>query len=251
MNPGSKARKTRADQLLFARGLAESRARAQAFVLSGQVFTGDNLDIRVEKAGQLLSEDARLEVRGSSDYVSRGGLKLEGALSDLSVDPSGLLAADVGASTGGFTDCLLRRGVRQVYAIDVGKGQLASRLAMDPRVIVLDETNARYLEPSAVGGGVELAVVDASFISLDKLLPALARLVLPGGHLLALIKPQFEVGREHLKKGVVRDALARRAAIDEVRASCAALCLTPIAECDSVLAGPDGNLEAFVLLRQG
>lgn len=246
-------KKVRADQLLQARGLAESRARAQALILSGQVFTGEGLDVRVEKAGQLLAPLAKLEVRGQSDYASRGGLKLEGALTDLGVDPGGLIAADVGASTGGFTDCLLRHGARRVYAIDVGKGLLARRLASDERVVVLDETNARYLEADAVGGGVDLCVVDASFISLDKLLPALSRLVLPGGLLLALIKPQFEVGREEARRarGVIRDAEARAAAIERVLGSIRGAGFEVLSDAACRVPGPKGNVEHFALARAG
>jgi len=245
-------KKVRADQLLVSRGLAESRARAQALVLAGQVFTGQHLDVRVEKAGQLLANSAELEVRGASDYVSRGGLKLEGALRDLDVNPTGLVAADVGASTGGFTDCLLRHGARQVYAIDVGKALLAERLRQDPRVVVRDETNARFLEAGAVGGGVELAVVDASFISLEKLLPALAQIVHGGGRLLALIKPQFEVGREEAKRarGVIKDETTRRVAIDRVLAEIGAAGFEVLGDAPCRVPGPKGNVEHFALARR-
>jgi 23S rRNA (cytidine1920-2'-O)/16S rRNA (cytidine1409-2'-O)-methyltransferase len=247
-----KEKKTRADQLLVQRGLADSRARAQALVLAGQVFTGQTLDVRVEKAGQLLDASAHLVVRGSNDYVSRGGLKLEGALRDLAVDPSGLVIADVGASTGGFTDCVLKHGARLVYAIDVGKGQLAARLAQDTRVVVLDETNARYLDADAVGGGVDLALVDASFISLTKLLPALARLVAPGGRLLALIKPQFEVGRQDAKRarGVIKDLAARQAAIDGVLGELGTAGFELLGDAQCRVPGPKGNVEHFALARR-
>jgi 23S rRNA (cytidine1920-2'-O)/16S rRNA (cytidine1409-2'-O)-methyltransferase len=247
-----KEKKTRADQLLVQRGLAESRARAQALVLAGQVFTGQTLDVRVEKAGHLLETSADLVVRGSNDYVSRGGLKLEGALRDLAVDPSGLVVADVGASTGGFTDCVLKHGARLVYAIDVGKGQLAARLAQDARVVVLDGTNARYLEADAVGGGVDLALVDASFISLTKLLPALARLITPGGRLLALIKPQFEVGRQDAKRarGVIKDLVARQSAIDGVLGELGAAGFELLGDAQCRVPGPKGNVEHFALARR-
>lgn len=241
----------RADQLLVLRGLAESRARAQALILAGQVFTGQHLDVRVEKAGQSLSGTAPLEVRGGQEYVSRGGLKLQGALEDLDVDPHGLVAADVGASTGGFTDCLLRHGASRVYAIDVGKGQLAERLRTDARVVVLDQTNARFLEADAVGGGVELVVVDASFISLEKLLPALIRILLPGGLLLALIKPQFEVGREEAKRarGVIKDDRARQAAVDHVLSEMTLAGLEALRDAPCRVPGPKGNVEHFALAR--
>jgi 23S rRNA (cytidine1920-2'-O)/16S rRNA (cytidine1409-2'-O)-methyltransferase len=245
-------RKVRADQLLVARGLAPSRARAQALVLAGQVFTGQNEDIRVEKAGQLLASTAELSVRGVNEFVSRGGLKLQGALSDLNVDPTGLVCADVGASTGGFTDCLLRHGARKVYAIDVGKGQLAERLRTDARVVVLDDTNARFLEAEQVEGGVELAVVDASFISLEKLLPALARVILPTGRLLALIKPQFEVGREEARRtrGVIKDEGARRAAIERVLTELRATGFEVLGDATCRVPGPKGNVEHFALARR-
>jgi len=245
-------KKVRADQLLVLRGLAESRARAQALLLSGRVFTGATLDVKVEKAGQLLEETCALEVRGADDYVSRGGLKLEGALRDLGVDPTGLVAADVGASTGGFTDCLLRHGARQVYAIDVGKGLLAARLVQDPRVVVLDDTNARYVDRERVGGGVDLVVVDASFISLTKLLPALTGLIKGGGRLLALIKPQFEVGREEAKRtrGVVKDAAIRQAAIAGVLAELEGAGLEVLGDATCRVPGPKGNVEHFALARR-
>jgi 23S rRNA (cytidine1920-2'-O)/16S rRNA (cytidine1409-2'-O)-methyltransferase len=245
-------KKVRVDQLLVQRGLAESRARAQAFVLGGRVFTGATLDVKIEKAGQLLEDQSPLDVRGADDYVSRGGLKLEGALRDLEVDPTGLVAADVGASTGGFTDCLLRHGAQQVYAIDVGKGLLAARLAQDPRVVVLDDTNARYLGKERVGGGVDLVVVDASFISLTKLLPALVGLIKEGGRLLALIKPQFEVGREEAKRtrGVVKDAAVRQGAIAGVLAELRSAGLEVLGDAACRVPGPKGNVEHFALARR-
>lgn len=242
-------KKQRVDVLLVQRGLADTRAKAQALVLAGEVFRGDE---RVEKPGTLLSSDATLTVRSREKYVSRGGLKLEGALSDLAFSPAGLVAADVGASTGGFTDCLLQHGARRVYAVDVGHGQLAHRLTLDERVVVMDRVNARFLEAEQVGGGVELAVVDASFISLDKLLPALARVVLPGGSLLALIKPQFEVGREEAgrNKGVVRDPELRKRAVDAVLEAVEGAGFAVLGDAPCRVPGPKGNVEHFVLARR-
>ena len=243
--------KVRADQLLVVRGLAPSRARAQALVLAGKVYVGE---ARIEKAGALLAEDAAIAVRGEDHpYVSRGGVKLEGALDTFGVDPRGKRCIDLGASTGGFTDCLLQRGAVSVAAVDVGYGQLAHKLRVDPRVIVLERTNARTLEPEQVGGAADLVVIDASFIGLAKLLPAVVRCLAPGGELVALVKPQFEVGREEASrsKGVVRDPEVRARAIAGAAGDVTAAGLVVIATCDSTLEGPKGNLEAFVHARRG
>ena len=218
--------------------------------MAGEVFSGDT---RIEKAGQTLPCDAPLRVRNVHKYVSRGGLKLEGALADSGFDPSGLVAADIGASTGGFTDCLLQNGAARVYAVDVGHAQLAEKLRQDPRVVVMERVNAKHLVAQHVGGGVDLTVVDASFIGLGKLLPALFSITRPGGHLLALIKPQFEVGREEATRtaGVIVDPLIRQAAVDKVIAEVAAAGFTPLSDHACRLPGPKGNVEHFVLaLRQ-
>lgn len=239
--------KERADVLLVQRGLVESRARAQALVLAGKVFSGER---RVEKAGHRLPVEAPLEVRGRDHpFVSRGGVKLAGALDAFELDPSGLVAADFGASTGGFTDCLLQRGAAKVYAIDVGYGQLADKLRRDPRVVVMERTNARHLSSGDLPELVDLVVIDASFISLGKLLPAARALLREGGEVVAMVKPQFEVGRDRVQKGIVRDASLRRSAIDGVARSAAGLGLLEVARCDSSLAGPQGNVEAFLRLR--
>lgn len=237
------------DVLLVERGLAPTRAKAQALVLAGEVYRGD---VRLDKPGQLVAPDIELSVRSRQKYVSRGGLKLEGALTDLRFDPTGLRAADLGASTGGFTDCLLQHGATHVYAIDVGQGQLAHKLVIDDRVTVLDRTNARHLEPEQVGGGVELVVVDASFISLEKLLPAIGKLLVPGGHLLALIKPQFEVGREEAQRsrGVIRDPVVRRQAIATVLDAVRQASFEVLGDTVCRVPGPKGNVEHFVLARK-
>lgn len=239
--------RVRADVLLTDRGLAPSRERARALILAGKVFSGDR---RVEKAGDRLASDAALEVRGEDHpFVSRGGIKLAGALDAFRLDPAGLVAADFGASTGGFTDCLLSRGAARVYAIDVGYGQLHPRLRGDPRVIVMERTNARHLEREDLPEPVGLVVIDASFIGLDKLLPAARAVLEPGGAICALVKPQFEVGRERVGRGgVVRDPEARAEAIDAVVAHAATLGLRERARADCVIKGPKGNHEAFVLL---
>jgi len=242
--------KTRADVLLVERGLAPSRERARALVLAGRVFVGEQ---RVDKAGESLAPDAPVEVRGGSEleYVSRGGVKLAGALDAFGVDPAGRTVADIGASTGGFTDCVLQRGAVRVYAIDVGYGQLHDKLRRDVRVVVMERTNARHLKPGDLPELVDLVVIDASFIGLDKLLPAASALLRAGGEVVALVKPQFEVGRGAVgKRGVVRDPAARAEAIDRVARGAQELGLEVRARADSVLPGPEGNVEAFLWLRK-
>jgi 23S rRNA (cytidine1920-2'-O)/16S rRNA (cytidine1409-2'-O)-methyltransferase len=242
--------KVRADQLLVARGLVPTRARAQALVLAGKVYVGEQ---RIDKAGALLADDAAIMLRAEDHpYVSRGGVKLAGALDTFGVDANGKRCIDLGASTGGFTDCLLQRGAVSVAAVDVGYGQLAHKLRIDPRVLVLERTNAKTLEPSQVGGLADLVVVDASFIGLGKLLPAVARCLAPGGELVALVKPQFEVGREEAarSKGVVRDPEVRARAIAGAEDDVKAAGLVLLGTCDSSLEGPKGNLEAFVHARK-
>jgi 23S rRNA (cytidine1920-2'-O)/16S rRNA (cytidine1409-2'-O)-methyltransferase len=242
------AKKQRADLTLLALGLAPSRERARALILAGQVFAGDR---RIDKAGDLIAEGTALRVRGEDHpYVSRGGVKLAGALDAFGIDPAGVTAADIGASTGGFTDCLLQRGAARVYAIDVGYGQLHDKLRRDSRVVVMERVNARYLTPQSLPEQVDWIVIDASFIGLGKLLPAARTLLRDGGRVVALIKPQFEVGRESVGKGgVVRDAAARSGAIEGVIEGVKALGLTVEGQADSVLSGPEGNLEHFVSLR--
>jgi 23S rRNA (cytidine1920-2'-O)/16S rRNA (cytidine1409-2'-O)-methyltransferase len=240
-------KKLRADRLVVERGLAESRERARALILAGKVFSGER---RIEKAGDDVPIDSPLEVRGEAlPFVSRGGVKLAGALDDLGLDPKDLVAADIGASTGGFTDCLLSRGARRVYAVDVGYGQLHQKLRSDPRVVVMERTNARYLERDHFPERIDLVVVDASFIGLEKLLPAIQRVLSPRAPLLALVKPQFEVGRERVGKGgVVRDAEARESAIAGVVNAGTALGFLLRGRADSKLKGPSGNQETFVWL---
>ncbi len=237
--------KQRVDVLLVERGLVESRARAQAIILAGNVFCDDQ---RIDKAGQRIPLDAALEVRGRDHpYVSRGGVKLAGALDAFGLDPSGLVAADFGASTGGFTDCLLSRGASRVYAIDVGYGQLAHALRVEPRVVVMERTNARHLEE--LPEPIDLVVIDASFISIIKLLPAAKAVLRQGGEVVGMVKPQFEVGPGRLDRGVVKDAEARTAAIEAAARAAEALGFEVRDRCDSSLPGPEGNLEAFLRLR--
>jgi 23S rRNA (cytidine1920-2'-O)/16S rRNA (cytidine1409-2'-O)-methyltransferase len=242
--------KMRADQLLVAQGLAPTRARAQALILAGKVYSGEN---RIEKAGALVRGDTALTVRGEPHpYVSRGGVKLAGALDAFGVDPAGKRCLDLGASTGGFTDCLLQRGAASVAAVDVGYGQLAQTLRDDARVLVLERTNARTLQPEQVGGLADLVVVDASFIGLGKLLDSIGRCLRSGGELIALVKPQFEVGREEASKtrGVVRDPAVRKQAIDDVVSEVRAAGFEIVGTADCVIEGPKGNLEAFVYARR-
>jgi 23S rRNA (cytidine1920-2'-O)/16S rRNA (cytidine1409-2'-O)-methyltransferase len=242
--------KVRLDQLLVARGLAPTRARAQALVLAGAVSVNGS---RVDKAGTLVAGGAEVDVRGADHpFVSRGGVKLAGALDALGVRALGLSCLDIGASTGGFTDCLLQRGAARVVAVDVGYGQLAHKLRTDARVVVLERTNARTLTPDAIGGPADLTVVDASFIGLGKLLGAIARCTREGGELVALVKPQFEVGREEASrgKGVVRDEAVRARAIEAVARSVREAGFDLLGQCDSPLPGPKGNLEAFLRAKR-
>jgi 23S rRNA (cytidine1920-2'-O)/16S rRNA (cytidine1409-2'-O)-methyltransferase len=239
-------RKVRIDQLVVDRGLAPSRTKAQALLLAGRVLADGE---RVDKAGVLVAESAEVSLKGEvMPYVSRGGVKLAGAIDAFAVPVSGLRCLDVGASTGGFTDCLLQRGAKSVAAVDVGYGQLATKLRTDARVLVKERTNARTLAPEDIGGEVDLTVVDASFIGLGKLLDAIARCTKKGGQLLALVKPQFEVGREEASKskGVVRDEKIRAAAIERVATEVRAAGFRVLGERDSTLAGPRGNVEAFI-----
>jgi 23S rRNA (cytidine1920-2'-O)/16S rRNA (cytidine1409-2'-O)-methyltransferase len=244
----SGAKKKRADLLLVEQGLVPSRERARALILAGQVFDADR---RIDKAGDLLAPDRLLRVRGTDHpYVSRGGVKLAGALDAFALSPEGVVAADFGASTGGFSDCLLQRGAAKIYAIDVGYGQLHDKLRRDPRVVVMERVNARHLSQESLPERMDWVVIDASFIGLGKLLPGARAVVRDAGEVVALIKPQFEVGRGAIGKGgVVRDQAARSAAIKQVVEDAERLGFERLGQADSVLAGPDGNVEHFVWLR--
>jgi 23S rRNA (cytidine1920-2'-O)/16S rRNA (cytidine1409-2'-O)-methyltransferase len=245
----------RLDQLLVERGLAETRSRAQALLLAGRVLAGEGDAARSDrKPGDLVAADLPLAVVGSQTYVSRGAEKLAGPLDAFGVDPRGLVCLDVGASTGGFTDLLLRRGATRVYALDVGRGQLAESLRVDPRVVSMERTHARRLHPGdpehlALPEPVDLAVVDVSFISLTRLLAAIAAPVRPGGAIVTLVKPQFEAGPREAPKGVVRDPAVRAATVRGVREHATGLGLEVLGEVDSPLAGPAGNREVFLHLR--
>jgi 23S rRNA (cytidine1920-2'-O)/16S rRNA (cytidine1409-2'-O)-methyltransferase len=236
----------RLDERMVRDGLADSRTRAQALIRAGQVLVDD---MPHDKPGTRVRDEASVRVRGESKrYASRGGEKLAGALDDLGMDVSGRACLDVGASTGGFTDCLLQRGARSVVAVDVGYGQLDARLRGDPRVHVRDRTNARHLELDALPEPVSFVTADVSFISLRLVLPALVRCA-PDAEWLLLVKPQFEVGPEHVGKGgVVRDDALRAAAADAVAREAERLGFEEVGRCDSRVAGPAGNREIFVRL---
>jgi 23S rRNA (cytidine1920-2'-O)/16S rRNA (cytidine1409-2'-O)-methyltransferase len=236
----------RADQLLVDRGLVESRARAQALILAGKVFSGER---RIDKAGQPLQSDTPLEVRGQDHpWVSRGGLKLDHALTHFNLSPEDRVCLDVGASTGGFTDVLLAHGAIKVHAVDVGHGQLAWKLRSDPRVVVHEKTNARYLTHDIIADPIAALVCDASFIGLATLLPAPLALCAPGAWAVALIKPQFEAGPDAVgRKGVVRDPAVHRAVCERVRAWWAALPgWRVLGITESPITGPEGNREFLI-----
>lgn len=239
----------RIDRLLVARGLVPTRARAQALIAAGHVRVAGQ---PVAKASDLVAPDAEITLESELRYVSRGGDKLAGALEDLALSVAGLVIADIGASTGGFSDCALQAGARRVYAIDVGHDQLDPRVRDDARVVRMDGVNARELSPSSLAEPVDLVLVDASFISLTKLLPALVGLLAADGRLLCLVKPQFEVGPEHVgKRGVVRDDAQRVRAVAEVAEAARDLGFVPLGEAECRLPGPEGNREIFLLLGRG
>lgn len=243
-------KKERLDKLLVERGLVQSRERASALILAGKVVVEDHA---VDKVGTRIPIDADIRLKGGDiPYVSRGGLKLEKGLESFDIAVAGRVAIDVGASTGGFTDCLLQRGAVQVYAVDVGYGQLAWKLREDPRVVNLERTNIRDLTADTLGTAPSLAVIDASFISLDKVLPATLPLLAPGGEVLALIKPQFEVGRGQVGKGgVVRDPAQHAEVVEKVRESAASLGCRVLGVVESPLLGPKGNREFLIHLQKG
>ena len=237
--------KPRADQLLVDRGLAESRAKAQALILAGLVYSGER---KVEKAGQALGPDAPLSVRGRDHpWVSRGGIKLAHALDHFGWDVTGAVALDVGASTGGFTDVLLQRGAAKIFAVDVGTNQLAWSLRQDPRVVVHEQTNARYLTGEIVTEEVDLITCDASFIALSKVLDTALEFAKPGGRLIALIKPQFEAGRAEIGKGgVVRDPAVHERVCEEVAAWLRSRGWRVEGVTTSPITGPEGNVEFLI-----
>ena len=242
-----RARRERLDRLLTERGLTPNLSRAQRLIMAGRVLVDER---RVDKGGTLVPVDAKISIRkGREEYVSRGGEKLAGALNHFGIDVKGLTALDVGASTGGFTDCLLKRGAAKVYAVDVGYGQLALSLRQDTRVVPLERRNARYLKLKDLGERVDIITIDVSFISLTKVIPNLLNLTKEAFQILALIKPQFEVGKGQTKKGVVKDPKRHAEVIRSISAFCQNLGLEVVGVFPSPLLGPKGNKEFFIYLR--
>lgn len=244
-----KPKKIRLDSLLVKRGLAEGREKAQALILAGVVLVDDRPE---DKAGTLISAMAEVRIRGKANpYVSRGGLKLRGALDFFNISVTGLAALDIGASTGGFTDCLLQAGAAKVYAVDVGYGLLAWKLREDPRVVAIERTNIRHYDGAGITDGIDLVVFDASFISLKLIIPPVLRLIKEGALLIALIKPQFEVEKGEVgNRGVVRDPALHQRVVAEIEAFCRSFGLDVLGSCESPLTGPTGNREFFICLKK-
>ena len=242
--------KKRLDIVVFERGLAESRQKAQALIMAGEVFSGDR---KLDKAGMAVSEDIPLEVRGNSlRYVGRGGLKLEKAINAFSLDLSGRIAADIGASTGGFTDCMLQNGASKVYAVDVGYGELAWKLRSDERVVVLERTNARYLDHTQIPDELDFASIDVSFISLKLIFPAVHALLKENGQVVSLIKPQFEAGRELVgKKGIVCDPLVHKMVLEQYLENAENAGFSVLDLTYSPITGQEGNIEYLGFLEKG
>ena len=242
-------RKDRVDRVLVERGVVPSRERARALIMAGKVTVNGK---RIDKPGIQINGDARLRLQeGDSPYVSRGGQKMEGALKAFAVDPKGMLVMDVGASTGGFSDCVLQRGAKKVYAVDVGYGQLAWKLQKDPRVVNLERTNIRYLQREKIQEEIDLILIDTSFISIEKFLPHVLGFLKKGGAILSLIKPQFEVGKGDVGKGgVVRDKALHEKVINRISVLCQGLGLTILGVTESPLLGPKGNKEFFIYLKK-
>lgn len=248
----ARTRRIRLDQLLVERGLTESRSRAQALVLAGKVRVGEGDAARLDrKSGDLVDPLTPISVLAPEPYVSRGGHKLAAALDAFGVDPAGLVCLDVGASTGGFSDVLLQRGAARVYALDVGRGQLAESVRRDPRVVVMDRVNARTLSATALPAPVDLAVVDVSFISLRLILGPVVACLRPLGRVVPLVKPQFEAGRGQVKGGVVRDPAIHRDVLGRVVEAAEAVGLGALGVLASPILGPEGNREFLLDLRLG
>ena len=241
--------KIRLDELLIKNGLFESRTRAQATIMAGLVLVNDQ---KIEKPGVKVDETAVIRILGDTcPYVSRGGLKLKGALDTFKVDLNGLVAADIGAGTGGFTDCLLQNGVIKVYAIDVGYGQIAWKLRNDKRVVVIEKKNAREMSADELGEKVDLVVMDVSFISILKILPAILNILKEGGDVITLVKPQFEAGKDKVPKGgVIRDISTREEVLSKIRTGVAELGFKVLGQIQSPITGRDGNVEYFMHLRR-
>ena len=242
--------KERLDLMMTRLGLAPSRQKAQAIIMSGQVYVNDQ---KQTKAGAPVTPEDKIEVRGKTlAYVSRGGLKLEKAMKCWPIDLNDAVAADIGASTGGFTDCMLQNGAQKVYAVDVGYNQLDWRLRSDPRVVCMERTNARYLTPEQISDPLDFASVDVSFISLNLILPALRTLMKPDGHVVCLVKPQFEAGKDKVgKKGVVRDPLVHLEVLEHFLVHAANAGFSVLDVSFSPIKGPEGNIEYLGYLKAG
>ncbi len=252
MSRPSRSPRVRLDQLLVERGLVASRTRAQALVLAGKVRVGEGDAARLDrKPGDLIAADMPVTLTGPAPYVSRGGYKLAAALDAFEIDPAGIVALDVGASTGGFTDVLLQRGARRVYALDVGRGQLAEALRRDPRVVSMERTNARELTAATLPESIDLAVIDVSFISLDLVLGPVTTTLAPRGTIVALVKPQFEAGKGRTDHGVVRDPAIHREVLERTIESARRHGLGTRAVVASPITGPEGNREFLVHLGRG
>jgi len=246
---GNKIKKVRLDRLLVERDICQTRERARALIMSGAVFVGG---ARMDKAGAPVLPDADIRIEGEDNpYVSRGGLKLERALREFDIDVTERVILDVGASTGGFTDCLLQKGARKVYALDVGYGQLAWKLRTDTRVVCIERTNIRYFEGAGIEDAIDMATVDAAFISLKLVIPAVLKLIKQNNAvIIALIKPQFEAGRGEVEKhGVIKKPEVHQRVIDEMKEFCRGLDLTVVGVVESPLVGPKGNKEFFIYLK--
>jgi 23S rRNA (cytidine1920-2'-O)/16S rRNA (cytidine1409-2'-O)-methyltransferase len=244
--PRDRKKKVRLDTLLHERGLFESREKARAMILAGNVLIEGHV---ADKAGSLVRDDLHVEILNTIRYVSRGGIKLEKALGSFNVIVSGKIAMDIGSSTGGFTDCLLQKGAKKVYAVDAGYGQLHWKLRNDPRVVVLEKENIRYLRGSAVKDRIDIVTIDVSFISLLKVIPKALEFLDPGREIIALIKPQFEAGRSKVGKGgVVRDEITRQEVVGRVKEWAISSGLDVKGIIESPISGPKGNIEYFIHL---
>jgi len=239
--------KKRLDVLIFEKGLAESRSKAQALVMEGTVLVNGK---KITKAGTPVSEDDIIEIEKQNPYVSRGGLKLESVLNLFNIDFTDKICIDIGASTGGFTDCMLQHGAKKVYAVDVGTAQLHYKLRNDKRVVNIENVNFRYFDKSLLKDNIDIITIDVSFISLDKILPLASEIISKDGFIVAMIKPQFELEPNEINKGVVRDENLRQKAINKIKNVAINLGLEIVKEQDSGVKGPKGNLEHFIMLKK-
>ena len=238
--------KKRLDVLIFEKNLVESRSRAQALVMEGKILVNG---VKITKAGTQVSEDDIIEIEKQNPYVSRGGLKLESVLNLFEIDFTDKICIDIGASTGGFTDCMLQHGAKKVYAVDVGTAQLHYKLRSDKRVVNIENVNFRYFDKNLLKDKIDIVTIDVSFISLDKILPVVSEIVTSGSFVIAMIKPQFELEPNEVKKGVVKDENLRQKAIDKIKNCALNLNFEILKEQDSAVKGPKGNLEHFILLK--